>query len=177
MKVRPGLTGRSTKKPLWVCEWTVNRGLKNCHNKHPSFMNPIRLPPVSVRFVAQTCFCSWWSNKYVWSINKTKNSPPLQGCVTYKSMCSRKYGSWRQGRSSKDKGVYCKVTCKCILNKACRNLTESRSRISHAQGTSDWTKASTTLCRINLKTQLWERKRNKCFASTHENGTNVLRPH
>ena len=38
-------------------------------------------------------------------------------------------------------------------------------------------KASSTLCRLNLKTQLWERKRNKCFASTHENGTNVLRPH
>ena len=39
------------------------------------------------------------------------------------------------------------------------------------------TKASSTLCRINLKTQLWERKRNKCFAFTHENGTNVLHPH
>ena len=28
--------------------------------------------------------------------------------------------------------------------------------------------ASSTLCRINLKTQLWERKRNKCSASTLE---------
>ena len=27
-------------------------------------------------------------------------------------------------------------------------------------------KASSTLCRINLKTQLWERKRNKCSAPT-----------
>ena len=30
------------------------------------------------------------------------------------------------------------------------------------------TQASSTLCRINLKTQLWERKRNKCSASTLE---------
>ena len=29
-------------------------------------------------------------------------------------------------------------------------------------------KASSTLCQINLKTQLWERKRNKCSASTLE---------
>ena len=59
-----------------------------------------------------------------------------------------------------------------ILEKTCHVISRFIASLEYL-----FSLASSTLCQINLKTRLCERKRNKCFASTHENGTNVLRSH